>query len=45
MIWVADGTRLKRDYPRFRKGTENFKQTNRKGVHFADFPDKIFPVN
>jgi len=45
MIWVVDGTRLKRDYPRFREGTVNFQKTNRKGYYFVDFPAKVFPVN
>ena len=45
MVWVVDGTRLQRDYPRFRKGTEKFNRTNRKGVYFVDSPNEIFPVN
>jgi len=43
MVWVVDSTRLKRDYLRFRERVESFKRTNRKGVYFVDFPDKVFP--
>ncbi|MCX2679377.1 hypothetical protein OOZ15_05425 [Galbibacter sp. EGI 63066] len=45
MLWVVDGTRLKRDYPRFRKGIQNFKRTNQQGFFFVDFPDEVFPKN
>ena len=43
MVWVVDGTRLKRDYLRFRESVASFKQTNKKGVYFVDSPDKVFP--
>lgn len=43
MVWVVDGTRLKRDYPRFLKGRGNFRRTNRQGYFFVDFPDECFP--
>jgi len=43
MLWVVDGTRLQRDYPRFHKGMENFRRTNQQGVYFVDFPDEVFP--
>ncbi len=44
MIWVVDGTRLQRDYTRFRKGTENnFKRTSKKGYYFVDYPNEVFP--
>lgn len=36
MVWVIDGTRLKRDYPRFLKGTNN------PGIFHVDFPDEYF---
>jgi competence protein CoiA len=46
MIWVVDGTRLQRDYPRFRKGTENnFRKTREKGYYFVDSPNEVFPKN
>lgn len=43
MVWVVDGTRLKRDYPRFRKGMNNFRKTRKKGCYIVDFPDESFP--
>ena len=45
MVWVVDGTRLKRDYTRFRKGCEGFMRTNQQGVFIADFPEEVFPAN
>ncbi|SEJ56351.1 Competence protein CoiA-like family protein [Cyclobacterium xiamenense] len=42
MIWVVDGTRLKRDYPRFHKGMENFRRTNQQGVFYVNFPEGVF---
>lgn len=42
MVWVVDGTRLQRDYPRFLKGFKDFR-TNQQGVYFVDFPDEVFP--
>lgn len=45
MIWVVDGTRLKRDYPRFHKGMENFRRTNQQGVFYVDFPEEVFSKN
>jgi hypothetical protein len=43
MVWVVDGTRLKRDYPRFLKAKDNFRLTNKKGYFIVDFPDECFP--
>lgn len=43
MIWVVDGTRLKRDYPRFLKGKGSFRSTNEQGKFIVDFPDECFP--
>jgi len=43
MVWLVDGTQLKRDYPRFLKGQENLHKTNRQGYFFVDFPDEVFP--
>jgi Competence protein len=43
MIWVVDGTRLKRDYSRFIKGNQDyFKSTNTQGYFLVNFPDKCF---
>lgn len=43
LIWVIDGTRLKRDYPRFTKGKEYFRVI-KKGIYRVDFPEECFPV-
>lgn len=43
MVWVVDGTRLKRDYPRFLKGRKNLRKTKRQRTFFVDFPEKCFP--
>lgn len=43
MVWVVDGTRLKRDYPRFLKGKDDLRKTNKQGYYFVDFPDECFP--
>ena len=44
MVWVVDGTRLKRDYPRFLKGQkDSFKYTDIKNSFFVDYPDECFP--
>ncbi len=45
MIWVVDGTRLKRDFPRFVKSTKNFKTTEKKGLFLVDYIDEVFPSN
>lgn len=45
MVWVVDGTRLKRDFPRFLKGMEDFRDTEKEGVFLVDFPDEVFPKN
>lgn len=43
MVWVVDGTRLKRDYPRFLRGKDDFRRTTNQGYFFVDFPDECFP--
>jgi len=43
MVWVIDGTRLKRDYPRFLKGKKGFRYTEVQGQFLVDFPDECFP--
>lgn len=44
MIWVVDGTRLKRDYSRFINGTNNFTKTDLPDVFFVNFPEEVFPA-
>jgi hypothetical protein len=43
MVWVVDGSRLKRDYSRFLRGKENFISTNEPGIYLLDFPEDCFP--
>lgn len=42
MIWVVDGTRLQRDYPRFIKGFKSFQRVQQ-GIYFVNYPDEAFP--
>ena len=42
MVWVVDGTRLTRDYPRFDKARAEFKIVT-KGVFRIGFPEECFP--
>ena len=44
MFWVVDGTRLKRDYPRFMQACENriFK-TKQQGFYYISYSDECFP--
>lgn len=48
MVWVVDGTRLKRDYPRFLKewkdgGISEVQKTDKVGVFKVWFPEFCFP--
>lgn len=43
MIWVVDGTRLQRDYPRFLKGKDGFSPLGIPGYFLLPFPDDCFP--
>lgn len=42
MVWVVDGTHLKRDYPRFLKGKNDLGRTNKQGYFFVDFPNECY---
>lgn len=48
MVWVVDGTRLKRDYPRFLKewknnGISEVHKTDKSGIFEVGFPEYCFP--
>jgi competence protein CoiA len=43
MIWVVDGTRLKRDLPRFLKGQKNLMKTSNQGQFLIQYPEDCFP--
>src|SRR5215813_10548235 len=44
MVWVVDGTRLQRDYPRFNRGKDNFRPTAVQGYFLLAFPEECFPA-
>ena len=44
MVWVVDGTRLQRDYPRFNKGKDHLRRTPIQGYFLLAFPDECFPA-
>jgi len=43
MVWVVDGTRLQRDYPRFLKARDDMRATQIPGYFTLMFPDECFP--
>lgn len=47
MVWVVDGTRLKRDWPRFHEARKEgyFRPTGLPGVYMVSFPDWCFPYD
>jgi len=44
MVWVVDGTRLKKDYPRFLEAKKNFCPIYKPGFFLIHFPEECFPV-
>ena len=44
MVWVVDGTRLRRDYPRFNRGKDDLRRTPIQGYFLLTFPDECFPA-
>ena len=45
MVWVVDGTRLKRDYPRFCKGFNDFRPIGIGGFFRLFFPHECLPAS
>lgn len=43
MLWVVDGTRLQRDYPRFLKRRDDLRATKIPGYFTLTFPDECLP--
>lgn len=43
LLWVVDCTRLKRDLPRFTKGSQHMTRTKWNGVYTICFPEDVFP--
>ena len=44
MVWVVDGTRLQRDYPRFNRRKDDLRSTPLPGYFLLTFPDECFPA-
>lgn len=42
MVWIIDGTRLKRDYPRFLKGKKGFLDTTNSKLFLVEYPEDTF---
>ncbi|WP_277017293.1 competence protein CoiA [Flavobacterium lindanitolerans] len=45
MIWVVDGTRLQRDFPRFIKAQKDFVHMDKPKIFGVEFADECFPKN
>ena len=43
MIWIVDGTRLKRDLPRFSEGYRSLRRSPWQRVYATPFPEECFP--
>ncbi len=43
MVWIVDGTRLQRDYPRFLKGKDGLRPIIQ-GYYLLAFPEECFPA-
>jgi competence protein CoiA len=44
MVWVVDGTRLQRDYPRFNKRKDDLSRPIIPGYFLLAFPEECFPA-
>jgi competence protein CoiA len=45
MVWVVDGSRAKRDYTRFLRGSNYFQIMQKKGIYLVNFVEDVLPVN
>jgi competence protein CoiA len=45
MVWVVDGSRLKRDYLRFINATSSFRQTHNLRIFYVEYLANCFPSN
>jgi hypothetical protein len=43
MVWIVDGTRRKREMPRFEQGRRSLQVSAWRGVYTTRFPDECFP--
>ena len=44
MVWVVNGTRLKRDYPRFLKEKDRLRPAPKQGFFLLEWPEDCFPA-
>jgi len=44
MVWMVNGTRLKKDYPRFLEASKNFIPIYKPGFFLVHFPEECFPT-
>ncbi len=42
LVWVVNGTRLKRDFPRFEEASKTFAKTEFRSVRIVQFPEECF---
>lgn len=45
MVWIVDGARLKRDFPRFLNGGRGIRQVVAKGIFVTGNPETMFPAD
>ncbi len=45
MVWVVDGTRLKRDYARFLRIQKKVSRTDNDHIFHVQYPEECFPVS
>jgi len=44
MVWVVDGTRLKRTWGKFSQGQQSWRSTHWQGYFITHFPEESFPI-
>lgn len=45
IVWVVNGTRLKRDLPRFMEYKDLMRETGAEGIYTCHAPERLFPRN
>ncbi len=45
MVWVVNGSRLMRDWPRFKGGSSTFRRVSSNGMFITIMPEEVFPSN
>ncbi|MBZ0262656.1 MAG: competence protein [Hyphomicrobiales bacterium] len=44
MVWIVDGTRLKRTWSKFLQGQQSWRSTHWQGYFLTHFPEESFPI-